>query len=318
MGQRIKNITRKFTSPAQNREYINDIRAFSQSIARATTQSLEYVVQLLRDNCKTNDEENQWEIGSIIKVSRRDGKLYLPFRPIIYGGDDSTFVCDGRLGLILTKIYLKELTSKSLALSDGLPLSIRAGIVIVKNHHPFARAVKMAEDLARSAKDYILEYQNKVFKEDSGSKFERISAIDWHFATGGPIEDIDSIRKREYTIQGDRYLCMRPVRLDPSTDGDLRTWDAFEGCIHAFQGNCWARRRNKLIGLMEVLRAGPEAVKQYCQVYQLPPLPDIRGDIKGEATVSGWVNKLCTCFDAIEALDFFIPLDENVGKRSNK
>ena len=32
---------------------------------------------------------------------------YFPFRPLVYGGDDVTFVCDGRLGLVLAAKYLQ-------------------------------------------------------------------------------------------------------------------------------------------------------------------------------------------------------------------
>jgi hypothetical protein len=40
-----------------------------------------------------------------LKLSN-EGKICLPFRPLVYGGDDVTFVCDGRLGLVLLKLTI--------------------------------------------------------------------------------------------------------------------------------------------------------------------------------------------------------------------
>ena len=35
----------------------------------------------------------------------KDGNKYLPLRPLILGGDDITFVCEGRLGLYFTEKF---------------------------------------------------------------------------------------------------------------------------------------------------------------------------------------------------------------------
>lgn len=299
MGERVWNIANQYST--DNREYINKIRAFSESVEKQTKKALKTSIVHLT---KSIDDDNK--IEGVIEI--RDNKL--PFRPIVFGGDDVTFVCDGRLGLTLTEYYLRKLTSNDSKLSDGKPISARAGIAIVKSHYPFSRAVNLADNLAKSAKNYIKEQQKKQSYDND------ISAIDWHFAASGPIGDIDDIRGREYTGQFDpkSKLYMRPLRLGESVGSDWHSWDTFTFIIEEFKDN-WSDKRNKLMSLREALRAGPETVKQFVTAYKPHKLPGISNNSASSST--GWVDgecTQCTCFDAIEAMDFFIPLKGDGGK----
>ena len=296
MGERVWNIAKQCST--DNREYVNKIRAFSESVENLTKEALKASIIHLIESI---DDGNK--IGGVIEI--RDNKL--PFRPIVFGGDDVTFVCDGRLGLTLTEFYLSKLTSQYSKLSDEKPISARAGIAIVKSHYPFSRAVTLADNLAKSAKNYIKEQQKKPPYDND------ISAIDWHFAASGPIGDIDDIRKREYTGQfnSESKLYMRPLRLGESVGSDWHSWDAFTSIIEDFKEN-WSDKRNKLMSLREALHAGPEIVKQFVRAYEPHKLPGISNNSASSRT--GWVDNQCTCFDAIEAMDFFIPLKGDGGK----
>src|SRR6185312_4842133 len=77
-------------------------------------------------------------------------RLLLPVRPILYGGDDLTFVCHGRLGLALAERYLRAFAAAPA--SDGQPLSACAGVAIVHSRAPFSRAYGLADELCRTAK----------------------------------------------------------------------------------------------------------------------------------------------------------------------
>ena len=103
-----------------------------------------------------DDKGGRWryKIGGKVPVPLDGGEERLPFRPIVFGGDDVTFVCEGRLGLPLAAHYLTRLASE--ILPDGDPLYARAGIAIVKTHYPFARAYELAGRLGDSAKAFIL------------------------------------------------------------------------------------------------------------------------------------------------------------------
>ena len=299
MGERVWNIANQCSN--DNREYVDKIRAFSKSVEKQTKESLKASIIHLT---KSIDDHNK--IEGIIDINDH----ILPFRPIVFGGDDVTFVCDGRLGLTLTEFYLSKLTSQESILSDENPISARAGIAIVKSHYPFSRAVSLADNLAQSAKKYIKEQQKKSSYDND------ISAIDWHFAASGPIGDIDAIRKREYTGRFDpkSKLYMRPLRLGESVGSDWHSWDQFTSIINEFKEN-WSDKRNKLMSLREALRAGPEIVKEFVRAYEPHKLPGISNNPASSST--GWVYgkcTQCTCFDAIEAMDFFIPLKGDGGK----
>jgi len=294
MGKRVAAIADDHPKPEDNRPYIQAIRAFSKSVGKAAQEALNATYRQL---IQCMDHEGK--IGGVVQLrDDNDGKKKIPLRPIVMGGDDVTLVCDGRLGLTLAEFYLRQVTAKPLA--DGKPLSARAGIAVVKSHFPFARAYALAEDLARSAKRYLNERKAPLYDEQD------LSAIDWHFAVSGVVLDLKQIREREYTVEKGK-LTMRPVRLGASVASDWHSWETFACIVAEFQSEKWAERRNKIKALRDALRDGPDAVRQFLQAYGLPDLPAVPGN--PDSANTGWIGKECTCFDAIEALEFFVPLE---------
>jgi len=163
MGKRVATIANRYPEPPKNRSYIQAIREFSESVRKVVQDALSATYRQL---VQAIDSEGR--IGGVVLV--RNQKL--PLRPIVMGGDDVTFVCDGRLGLTLTEFYLRQVTAQPLA--DGNPLSVRAGIAVVKSHFPFARAYALAEELAKSAKRYLNERKfyritSKAFRRWTGT-----------------------------------------------------------------------------------------------------------------------------------------------------
>jgi hypothetical protein len=57
-----------------------------------------------------------------------------------------------------------------------------------------------------------------------------------------------------------------------------------------------------------VLREGPESVMQFLNGNTPDKVPLIPGNLDSEKR--GWIADRCTCFDAIEAMDFHVPLKE--------
>ncbi len=289
MGQRVKAIADRYPRPEDNRPYIKAIRAFSQSVRKVAEEALQSTYRQLLQSIQNG------KIGGEVELLRdRNGKTLIPFRPIVFGGDDVTFVCNGRLGLTLTEFYLRQVTAKPL--KDNKPLSVRAGIAVVKSHFPFARAYALAEELIKSAKSYLNERKAPPYNEQD------LSAIDWHFAVSGAVLNLEQIRKREYSS-----LLMRPVSLRADVTSDWRTWDTFANIVTDFQSDEWAERRNKIKALRNALRDGPDAVRHFLQIYDLPDLYKVPSDPDSART--GWIGKVCTSFDAIEALEFFVPLE---------
>ena len=292
MGKRIQKIRDKHPNSEDNRKYIQEVRAFSISIQTAARKALQSTVNKLVASVQV--EEGKKIIGGVIELQENR----LPFRPIIFGGDDVTFVCDGRLGLSLAAHYLEQFSSTVLA--DGSPAYCRAGVAVVKTHYPFARAYALADDLCQSAKTYIKQRQQPPFNEDG------LAAMDWHFAVSGLVLGVKEVREREYTVPSSGNLLMRPVRLT-NPEKDWRSWSTFSRITQEFKtSEQWAERHNKVKALRDALRAGPDAVRHFRTVYSLNELPPIPG--QPEMSMQGWQGDRCGYFDAIEAMDFFVPL----------
>jgi len=276
MGERVENLAAdpRHASP---RAYIEAMRRFSQSIEEAAREALQ--------------EAALATTFVVRQAGDRKEPEPLPFRPLVFGGDDATFVCFGDMGLPLAQIFLSALTKP--ALSDGKPLSGRAGVAIVKTHHPFSQAYNLAVALERSAKAYLRELGDSS-----------LSALDWHISTGGPVSRLAEIRKREYSTQ-DGLLTMRPVHLGGSSD--WRSWELLAQYISAFQmeSDEQDERRSKLKALQDALRAGPHAAEAFLianPAIRIPPVPG-----HPESARTGWVGRRCAVYDSLEALEYFRP-----------
>ena len=92
---------------------------WSQALDKAAQGAMEAAVSRLLDRTelKTEQDEEVLTASSSLGESRGfdyipngDG-YFLPIRPILIGGDDLTFVCDGRLALSLTEAVLQAFES---------------------------------------------------------------------------------------------------------------------------------------------------------------------------------------------------------------
>ncbi|MCB9139705.1 MAG: hypothetical protein H6642_15290 [Caldilineaceae bacterium] len=295
MGKRVQRIADDHSTPGKNREYIEALRQFSQSVEKVSQEALK---QAVKDFIATVKSEGFAEkYGGLRKERGGQNELILPFRPIVYGGDDITFVCDGRFALSLAQRYMAVLESQEL--DDGKKLYVRGGVAVVKSHYPFARAYELAEELAQSAKALISER-----KEKDGAD---CSAMDWHFGTTGLVLDLEQIRSREYTKDAPGDLVMRPVLIRSYKEiSQWRRWDNFTGLIEQFRCDHrpWAGKRNKIKALREVLRKGPGETRRFIESlgsdHELDAI-----DAYEDVGKSGWYGPHCAWADAIEALDLF-------------
>lgn len=301
MGDRFEALAVQYMQPAQNDAYVYNLRRFSESIQSNANDALRETVAYLFASL---DHENKFggKIG-LPKPASGGQRLYLPFRPIVFGGDDVTFVCDGRIGLNLAAKYIQAFSRHNL--TDGQPAYARAGVSVVHTHYPFSRAYDLAEALTRSAKQKI-----HVLKKphEPGA-----NVLDWHFATTGFLFDLTEIRQREYASALDTSLLMRPIYLDDARNDqphDWRTWSNLVRLLDAFQDETgeWAGRRNKIKDLGEALRRGPDATQIFLRSYRPPlQLPAITN--QPDMQQKGWAGDHCGYFDALEALDFYVSLE---------
>ena len=305
LGKRIQRLLDPFNRPDQNREAVEKLRGFSISVQQAASHALQETVRLLITS--RDESDRSWHRPDIsaseaeIKVDTpyldpAHRQQLLPFRPLVFGGDDMTFVTEGRLGLTLAQRYLMECQRQ--ILSDGRPFYCRGGLAVVKTHYPFSRAYELAADLADNNK------HDEEWKKD----YPNLSGLDWHFATVGLVESPKTIRKNLERPAGKLYL--RPLRLDQPAM-EWRTWAKFTAVMRDFQdGPDWSGRRNKVKALREALCDGPQSVGQFLDYYspQNRSLPVYDASLPDLHT-TGWHSGRCGYFDPIEALDFFIPLE---------
>ncbi len=302
MGQRILHIGNVYESPGKNREFVQKLREFSRNVEIAAKAALNAVLAKLVQRIKEGGgksivhKPNQKMLIQIELAKSKDGKYYVPFRPIVFGGDDVTFVCDGLLGLSLAIEYLREFERQTalahLGENNG-GLTACAGVAIVKSHYPFARAYALAEELCSSAKRYRRD------KKIDGS------CLDWHFALSGLGGSIEEVRDREYLASAGS-LTLRPVTLAANPKEAPRAWPVIEKGIKAFQGEDWAGHHNKVKALRDTLREGPAAVEHFVGALKVQ-LPTVLPEMSDWPT-KGWQGGSCGYFDAIELADWFIPL----------
>lgn len=298
IGQRLIRIGDDYKTAGTNREFIRQIRSFSAAIENASQKALQGALDALIgriSNGQVIHALEDWMKFNLTKTDR-SGAIKIPFRPIVFGGDDLTFVCDGRLGISMAIEYMRRFEELTSSLPDGQGTATAcAGIAIVKSHYPFARAYQLAEELCSLAKSYRREQRLPS------------ACLDWHFATGGLFGGITEIRNREYKTRSG-ILIQRPLTLKRNPANDLRSWPVVEEGLKYFQATKWADRRNKIKALRDALRDGPVTVNSFLMKYnQGNSLPNVAPRMSN-INQNGWHEEMCGYFDAIEMIDWYYAL----------
>lgn len=189
-------------------------------------------------------------IGELIddfqKRNFKNKEIELPFRPIISGGDDITFVTDGRLGLYLAKKCIENFISVTKEIL-GEEFHACAGVAIVKRKYPFIRAYHLAEELIKNAK--------KASRAKEGEKY---SYIDMYISNSGISGSLDAIRsqthsrwedKKEYVMNYGPYL----IKSNQENTEDKHTYDEF---IHRMGSGLSTASQSKVQQLRTALYSG--------------------------------------------------------------
>ncbi|MBB5325139.1 hypothetical protein HNQ34_002238 [Anoxybacillus tepidamans] len=279
------------------------IRNISKKIDEIYKNTFTEVVEELKNSFKNG------KIGTI-QLKKKGEQYCLPIRDIVLDGDDVTFVCDGRLALYASYVFLKKLSEKSLI--DGESISACAGIAIVKSHFPFYRAYQIAEQCCQSAK--------KKAKED-GDLVE--SWMDFHVVSSGITNDLHETRKKHYQIPMEDstdsskgyHLIWRPwlVKDDNSTNSNYN-FKHFINIHQSFKSGDKKWPRNKMKKLEEVLMLGKveteiflEEVKSKGLVLPTSPIREIFDSYSRTPY-----------YDVLEMFDFFIDLEEENREDENQ
>ncbi|MCB1057342.1 MAG: hypothetical protein KDD11_17720, partial [Acidobacteria bacterium] len=272
----------------------------SEEIEQLGEAALEAVVNRVCGRIEPGDEADQRRIGGLVPdlgfdLQPCEAGWYLPLRPLILGGDDLTFVCDGRLALDLAVTVLEVFEgfeSAELGALHGC-----AGIALVHTHFPFARAYDWAETLCGSAKGHLLATRCEG------------SALDWHIGSPLPNQSLETLREREYRNTEGKRLTLRPYRLgtDPQEAEGWRflSQELLDGAA-GFRRKRWERHRNKVQELAKLVREGPDAVEVSLQAWRVAA-PHL--EFPKPLTDRGFDGDSTPLLDAVELIDLHLPLE---------
>ena len=186
MGKQLDDLLKSFSD---YQAAIPVVRHVSQSIRETYNKVMKSVTGAIIEGLKDKSFLDSFALTS-------DDKTCLPIRPVVLNGDDVTFICDGRLGIPLAELFLRELEQNSSIMIEGNPLFLSgcAGVAIVKSHFPFYRAYQLAEDLCSSAK--------KKAKTLAGEKLNIGSWFDFHIVQSGVSINLSKLRQKTYNLPG--------------------------------------------------------------------------------------------------------------------
>jgi hypothetical protein len=279
------NIGEKFEKTAT----LAELRQLSLSVSNAVETSFSKLLQRIVGQFSELQKALGFDSpGQLASYPKRDGKFVMPIRPLILGGDDITFVCDGKLGIYFAKIFIAELEKQT-----DLKLTACAGVAITKVKYPFYRGYKLAEELCGNA---------KKARRDSRDKGSERSWLDFHVAYGGFSDTLQEIRKSQYkAAQGD--LLFRPYQVTSGIQEErsLATMIGLARVASNWVEDKKGFPRSKLKELQKVLTLGPEAGKNFVteQRNRGRNLPAIHG--KNDL----FVGNRTPYFDMIELMEFY-------------
>jgi hypothetical protein len=282
---------------------------WSQALDKAAQGAMEAAVSRLASATVLNERvglnQNQRVLTAISSLGENRGFDYipdgdgyfLPLRPILIGGDDLTFVCDGRLALSLAEAVLEAFENAEIPHLGKL--SAAAGIAIIPVHAPFSRAYELAESLCGSAKQLV--------RSAGGNA----SSLDWHIGQPAPGRSIRDIRALEYA-HGDFELTCRPYLLKNGVNDVSWSWLEDE-LLQSFFSDPWVGSKNKVKELRELLRGGPAAIRRNIDLWCL--LDKRRKFCLPTLIPDGFKGSRTSLLDAVELFNFHVSLNTRGAKK---
>ena len=227
-----------------------------------------------------------------------DGKLFLPIRPIVLGGDDMTFVCTAKYALAFTRTIMEAL--------NDLGIDSCGGISILPTAYPFFRGYEIAEQLCGAAKSKM-----RAMREEGTSCW-----LDFAILHGEQPPTLDQIRAQQYSGKcGTMHF--GPYRVDGDAAEPQHIGNLTEAVRQLVQGEA-RLPMNKVKELRAVLSAGRHEHEQFMAQYRRliargakMRLPEIAAwEPYREAL---WQAGRTPYVDAIEMIDFYVPEEVQHG-----
>lgn len=281
MGKKIKRLRENYENTytpdnieETNENFIKELQDFSEQIKEA----FENAYKKLTDTIQS-------KLSYLKESGLNINDEILPIRKVVLSGDDVCYITDARIAIECAAIFLTELEKHKVF---DEKITACAGIAIVREKYPFFKTYELSEELCRHAKSSIPDDANE-------------SRIDWHIVQGEYSNNLNEIRSTEYKAKDGKYLLLRPlvVSEDPKA---TNSYHNFKKDMEIIKSDNVPR--NKLKNMLKEMKKGEEHLDIYIEINHLYPL---LGTHRFGAK-TGFYNGRCVLFDAIEAMDYFIPL----------
>lgn len=262
-------------------ESLAETRELSAGVAKYADEVMQKLIQYIANDLFGEGGKLKPSEGWKLDLDEDDKKEILPIRPLILGGDDITFVCEGRLGIHLAEKLLEYMAATPII---GDHISACAGVAIVGTKYPFYKAYQLAEDLIKRAKKASREHND--------------SWLDYMISTAGFSGFLEEIITDQFAVAGKGILKNGPYQVDGNA-ATIKTLKA--GMKHFLKGtennDSWPR--NKIKDLRDALRRD-----EAFQSYFLTEL-EARGLKLPREEKELWKDEKTPFYDMIELLDFY-------------
>lgn len=170
------------------------------------------------------------------KTRLEKAKKIVPIRPVVFSGDDVSFITYGVLGLEITRIFLQYLQQKPIKIDENeSTMNACAGVAIIPFRYPFWLGFDLAEKLCDHAKARLLEddsHWKKLTSKDDATPYDT-SLIDWQLVEkGGVFDSVKDFRNKYYQTKDSdgRFssLTMRPYYIQHKEESN-KHFASYEG-----------------------------------------------------------------------------------------
>ena len=227
-----------------------------------------------------------------------DGKMLLPIRPIVLGGDDMTFVCTAKYALSFTRTIMEAL--------NDLGIDTCGGVSILPTAYPFFRGYEIAEQLCGAAKSKM-----RAMREEGSSCW-----LDFAILHGEQPPTLEQIREQQYSGKCGA-MHFGPYRVDGDASKPEYVGNLIEAVRQLVQGE-GRMPMNKIKELRAVLAADRHEHAQFMAQYHrliasggAMRLPEIAAWSLYRESL--WQEGRTPYVDAIEMIDFYVPEEVQHG-----
>ncbi len=274
----------------------SEYRSWSDGLRNCVSNAWAAVEEATKDSLEPPDGKSSTTmVGQIdslnfeVSIDSND-VVGLPVRKIVQGGDDLTFIAEGRIALALAAAAARAYQDTL----DGLgEVHASVGVALVRAHSPFMPAYQLADQLCANAK------RGRNGEPNAGPH------IDWHL---GLLEPGQSLHEARAALGASHTMRPYPLAGSPGT----MTWDELEQQVlgigkDGLRSERWQRVGAKVRSIPSIIRrekteqaAQGELLQQALQEWRIVD-PELA--LPEPVQANGYLGDSTPLIDAVELLE---------------